>query len=107
MGDLIQKLPAAKEGCEARKGDEGVAKNARNSKTKHDGRNTEGRTEYEEHAQNDWGSRKETGCSKDNGRKAEKEELLKEGGGNGDRHHLVRPLHPCFDFPVLSVIWQL
>ena len=100
-------MTPAKEGCENRKGDEGIAKNERNSKTKHDGRDTEGRLNNEEHAQNEWGSRKEVGGSKDNWRKVKKEEKVKEGVGNGDRHHLVRPLHPNFDCPVLTVTWQL
>ena len=79
-------MPTAKEGGENRKGDEGIAKNARNSKTKQDGRGTEGRTKYEEQARNEWGSRKEVGGKKDNWRKVKKEDKLKEGGGDGDRH---------------------
>ena len=89
-------MPAVKDVYETRRRGEGDPKNEGNSKTKHDGRDSEGRSKYEEHARNERGSRK------DHWRKVKKEEKLAEGSGHGDRH-LVRPLCHNFDHRLLTM----
>ena len=108
-GDLIQKLPAAKEerNKEAKRRDEGDARTETNLRRKQDGRDgEEGRLKYEaEHAGNECGSRKEAGggSRKDYWRKVKKEEKLMDCSVNGNLHS-VRPLHHYSDQPVLPVI---
>ena len=109
-GDLIQKLPAAKEerNKEAKRRDEGDARTETNLRRKQDGRDgEEGRLKYEEEhgAGNECGSRKEAGggSRKDYWRKVKKEEKLMDCSVNGN-HHSVRPLHHYSDQPVIMAI---